>query len=242
MSISVQISWLQSNRYNDWLIYHAPILSEDWLHRLLDEELPIKDDDDDANLLKFSDGCIVLRRSSDIGDLVAKLFKVDTFTGAVGNRLSQSKGRRSWQNGQYLMNQNIETPEPLAFIEQKKNGLIWRSWLIYRFHQGTSCDEYFVRSPTFTPAMANSAAAIVALFIELRNKQLSHGNLTSNNIRIAHGQPCLIDLDDLQHHKNPKKANKLWQADIHLFMESWRERYDIYKKFQQAFSKHHINI
>ena len=241
MSINVQTSWLQSTNYRNWSIYHAPILSENWLHHLLDEELPIKDDEDD-DLLNYSEECIVLRRASDIGDLVAKLFKIDTLTDALGNSISRSRGKQSWLNGQYLKNQNIDTPEPLAYVEQHKNGLVWRSWLICRYHPGTSCDDYFVHSSSFTPAMANSAASIVSLFIKMREKQLSHGNLTSDNIRISHEQPCLIDLGGLRHHKNLKKAEKMWHEDIHSFMESWRERYDIYKKFQLAFSKHNIII
>jgi hypothetical protein len=238
----LQTTWLQSSVYKNWSLYHVPILSENWLHDLLDEELPIKNDDEDDSLLRYNDDGIVLIRSSDIGDLVAKLCKVDSLIGALSNKVSHSRSKQTWLNGQYLMNQNIDTPEPLAFIEQRKNGLTWSSWLICRYHPGTSCDDYFVHSASFTPAMVNSAAAIVALFIKMRDKQLSHGNLTSINVRIANGQPCLIGLDDMQHHKNVKKADAMWRKDIHLFMDSWRERYDIYKKFQQAFLKHNIKF
>jgi len=34
----------------------------------------------------------------------------------------------------------------------------------------------------------------------------------------------------------------MWHRDIQRFMDSWRERYDIYKQFKQVFSKQGIDI
>jgi len=39
-----------------------------------------------------------------------------------------------------------------------------------------------------------------------------------------------------------KKAEQLWRLDIKSFMNSWKERYDIYKQFRLAFSKHGIDV
>jgi hypothetical protein len=229
----------QSSKKGNWRITHSPILSLDWLHSLLEMDLSeIKEDDD--NVLKLSEFSLVLSIESDIGLLVAKFYKKPPFTQMLKQALEQNPARRSWQFAQHLRKLDIATTEPLAYLVERKVGLSHRAWKINRYQDGKTCADYFLHSPNFTAAMRNSTSAIVELLVNLKEHHLCHGELTASNIIITDNDPVLIDLDSMTYHSDKRKVEQHWQRDITRFMNSWKERYDIYKQFRLAFTKHGI--
>jgi len=141
-----------------------------------------------------------------------------------------------------LLDQGLNTPEPLAFIEEQKVGLKWRAWYICRFDESATCDEYYLHADSLTPAMVNNASAIVDMFIKLRECRLSHGDFKASNLLMSAEMPSLIDLDSIKLNSNERSAERMWRRDINRFMDNWHERYDIYTQFKLAFSKHGIEV
>ena len=231
----------QYNQYHDWNIVHSPSLSLDWLRALLEIELPLKKSSNPA-VLKLDESSLVLKLESDIGTLAVKHYHKYTLAKAISNTLGETLAKRSWRYAHHLLDQGFSTPEPLAYIEERRQGLYWRSWYINRFDESLNCDNYFLHSKVITPAMVNAVSEIVELFIRLRVCQLSHGDFKANNLLMSEPQPTIIDLDSMNFHASEKKAERMWHRDIQRFMESWRERYDIYKQFKQVFSKQGIDI
>lgn len=246
MTFGPLISSEQSSQYVDWQnncwhIVHSPELSTDWLQGLLDVDLTgLKKEHE--YVLKLEQSQLVLKQSSDIGFLTARLYRNFTAKQLINYSLKQNPAYRAWRYAHYLRNQGFATAEPLAYMVQRKIGFSVKAWSICRFDQGLSCDDYFVHSPSFTPAMINTAFAIASLFKKLRKYQMSHGNLKATNILITENKPSLINLDSMKYHADKSKAEKYWRRDIERFMENWRERYDIYKQFKQAFLKAGINL
>jgi len=236
----------QIGQYRDWQdqhwhIVYTPALSLDWLQALLDFDHSLLNKDDES-VLKLSKQKLILHRQSDTGELAASLYRNFSTKKVLYHSMKQSPGYQSWKYAHYLLNHGFLITEPLAYMELRKMGLCKQSWYICRFNEGGSCDDYFVHSHTFTPSMINTAFAIVKLFIQLRECQLSHGNFKATNIRIIENKPSLINFDSMKYHKQKATAEKYWRLDIEQFMDNWRERYDIYKQFKQAFSKHGINV
>ena len=241
MAFDSQVSGAQTSRYKDWHIIYSPSLSLDWLHSLLELYLPDLNDDDES-VLKLDDSSLVLKKDSDIGYLVATLYKRTSFRNVIRNTLSQTYAQHCWHFAHKLRSLGLGTPEPLAYIEEKKVGFNYRSWYICRYDEGISCANYFLHSASFTPAMANTAAAIVDMFIELKNNQMSHGNIKANNLLISVNRLSLIDLHCMDYQPDSQKAEQMWRQDIGRFMENWRERFDIEKQFRLAFSKRGVLV
>jgi len=89
---------------------------------------------------------------------------------------------------------------------------------------------------------ANTASAIVDMFISLKECHLSHGNIKASNILLSQGSPSLIGLHKMAFHSNKKKAELMSGRDIKQFMDSWDEKYNAYKHFKQAFRKRNVII
>ncbi len=241
MKFNKLIPGSQHIQHQDWHIVHAPSLSLRWLGELLEFNLPINKDDDER-VISLETSSLILKLDSDIGPIAAKYYREKNVETIMRNTFLNTRAQHCWGYAHFLLNQGLNTPEPLAFIEERKMGLRWRSWYISRFDESTTCDEYYLNAKSITPAMSNNATAIVDLFIQMRKCQLSHGDFKATNILMTDDLPSLIDLDSMKYHTNKNSAERMWRQDIHRFMDNWRERYDIYKKFKQAFLKRGIEV
>jgi len=237
MKIDPLISGEQYVEHNDWRIIHSPKLAVDWLHRLLTFEVPLTREEN-SDVIKSDNSSVIIKLESDIGYLAAKYYHKPNVTRVLNNSLACV----SWYFAHRLRINGIQTPTPLALMEERKMGLYFRSWYICEFDDSINCKNYFIHTTAITPAMANVASAIVDMFVSLRECHLSHGNIKASNILISDGRPCLIGLDFMSFHPKKKKADLMWHRDIKQFMASWDERYDIYKHFKQAFLKRKITI
>lgn len=241
MKLNTHLPDVQTSQYKNWHIIHTPALSLEWIHDLLNHDLSlIKKHDPD--LLKTSPLSLLLRRTSDIGPLLGKLYRKPSVKQLLRSSIGQNQASNSWSYAQQLLSHGIATPEPLAYLEQRVMGVCPRAWYICRFEEGINCDSYFLHSPTFTPAMRNMVFSIVELFVNLQENQFTHGNLKASKLLISNNKPLILGLENMQYHSDYQKAKRLWQQEIIMFMESWRERFDIDKQFRLAFSKRNIQF
>lgn len=240
MKFNSLIPGSQYIQYQNWHIVHTPTLSLNWLQELLELSLPSKKDDERVRKLESSG--LILKLDSDIGYLAAKHYRKLTIKRILRNSIEHTRAHRSWCYAHYLIDQGLNTPEPLAFIEERRMGLRWRSWYISRFEESIRCDNYYSNSQPITPAMENNANAIVNMFIHLRECQLSHGDFKASNLLMPANNPSMIDLDSMKYHSNEKTAERMWRRDIFRFMDNWRGRLDIYKLFKLAFLKRGIEV
>ncbi|PCJ48732.1 MAG: hypothetical protein COA74_08475 [Gammaproteobacteria bacterium] len=241
MKFDASIPSVQTARFDDWSVEHSPALSTKWLQDLIEFDWSLIDKKD-PNVLNINDSSLVVKIESDLGYLAAKLSSNDTLKEMVLNTFSQKSAKRNWQYAHFLVNHQISTPEPLAFLQRKKLGLNYQSWYICRFEEGLTCEDYFLNATSFTPAMKNIISSIVELFRAMKECQVSHGNLNASNLIISQDGPCLIDLDSMSYCSNKKKAEQKWREDLLSFMDNWWQRHDIDKQFRLAFLKQGIAL
>lgn len=91
----------------------------------------------------------------------------------------KSKAERAYIYADKLRKANIDTPKGIAYIEEKKLGLLQFSYFI-----STVCND-----PCIFPALVETkdydrrlADALTAFFVELHAKGILHGDLNLNNI------------------------------------------------------------
>ncbi len=241
MKIDPLIPGSQYIKHNDWHIYHSPRLGIDWLCDLLGREVPLNRKESEE-VIKIDETSVLLKLDSDIGLIAARHYKKPVLTKIAKNTLRQDPAQVSWYFSHHLNTNGINTPAPLAFMEERKMGVRLRTWYLCQFEEGIDCENYFLHARAITPAMANTAAAIVDMFISIRECQLSHGNLKAGKLLIIDGRPCLTDLSHMKFHSDEKIAKKMWQRDVETFMNSWDEKYDAFKHFKQAFLKRNITF
>lgn len=129
-------------------------------------------------------------------DLTVKDFRVPS----VVNRwayahLRHGKARRSYDNAMQLAALHIETPEPIAYIEERNGGLLRRSYYICRYWDGKTVRNW-------ETAIADSGAMLdsLALFtLDLHRKGVMHRDFSPGNIiyRIEDGKYrfALVDIN-----------------------------------------------
>lgn len=235
------ISGEQQSQYKNWRIVYSPRISQDWLHQLLEQPIPTNKKDDE-NILKLTTDQLQIKLGSDNGQLLANLYKASSMTKSLKQSFGRSPAHRGWFYGHQVLKSGLQTPEPLAYMEHKSVGLTDKSWLICCFEEGLSGWDYFTASRELTPAMANTVSRIVELLLQLKDKHLVHGCLTAESLLISESQLNLVNIEEMTQPKDPQKVELLWKKDIKNFMSSWHERYDIYKKFEQAFLKRNVII
>jgi len=224
------IHFHQSGQYH--ISFH-PILSLDGLVELTNSILP--NDPKDKAVLQLSADQLTFQHISDAGNLCVSVYHDHSFSGFVRNIIHSSAAKSSWLAANYLLENNFNTPEPLAYVEKYRYGMVSQSWYICRFEQGVAADEYFIGAQTYTPAMANTVSRIVDFIMDLKLTGISHGKLTASNLLLFENEIKVIDLSMMRFNLSNKLSENLWNKDVEHFMESWRERYDIYKYFHQAF-------
>lgn len=241
MRFKASIPSIQTTHFDDWSVEHSPALSTKWLQDLVEFDWSLIDKED-PNVLNIHDASLVVKIDSDLGYLAGKFHSNETLKEMLFNTYNQKSAKRNWQYAHFLLNHQIITPEPLAFLQWKKFSLNYQSWYICRFEEGLTCEEYFLNATSFTPSMKNTISSIVELFIAMGECQVSHGNFKASNLIISQDGPCLIDLDTMSYCSNKKKAEQKWREDLVNFMHNWWQRHDIEKQFRLAFLKQGIEF
>ena len=91
---------------------------------------------------------------------------------------------------------------PVAFIQQRKYGLVWKSYILNEYIDGTMLSEY-VKQPVSEQENAEAISATDQLLKELARNKITHGDVKANNFIIQNGRPAMIDLDSMRRHRIP---------------------------------------
>jgi serine/threonine protein kinase len=113
--------------------------------------------------------------------LVAKSFKIPHLINKIAySFLRPSKARRSYLNALELINNNVNTPVPIACIEERKCGLFARSYYISSYIQGQSTlrDVHYC-----TLDQVKELAAAFALYTAcIHHRRILHRDYSLGNI------------------------------------------------------------
>lgn len=149
-------------------------------------------------------------------DIAVKEFPSRGLLRALSNLVRRHRGMVAWRSAHALLLRNIETPCPLALVEQRRFGLVWGSWLLSRWEPDTVvASDMIVRSfaangvPCTQPLRPASESVCVRHFAQfvatLHGHGLYHGDLKPLNVLVhaftERGEPrfrfLLLDLDAL---------------------------------------------
>ena len=96
---------------------------------------------------------------------------------------------------------DIATPKPLAYIEQHKKKLIWKSYLVTEYIEGQKLYDFRQTGNINKEQHETIDNQIKEMLDEMEKNHITHGDLKHTNILITDKGPVLIDLDGMKVHK-----------------------------------------
>ena len=175
---------------------------------------------DAGNILKKGNTCYVSRINYNNTDVVVKRYNNKGLVHSLRHTLKRSRARRGWLHAHRLGGLGIITPEPFAFIERYKAGLIWNSYILTEYIHGQNLD-YFLKNENITKHQkAQLVQAVIEIVDKLGKYRLSHGDLKHTNILVTDNGPVLTDLDAMTAHKFNFMYNRRKAKDMQRLMSS----------------------
>jgi serine/threonine protein kinase len=156
---------------------------------------------DKGQILKNGNTCYVSRLRWNDKDIAVKRYNHKGFIHSLQHTIKGSRARRVWLHANRLMMLEIATPKPLAYIEQWKGLLVWKSYLVTEYVDGQKL-YHFLRDGSVTQQHHSAITRqIMDLLNNLGQYRISHGDLKRSNILITNNGPVLTDLDGMKVHK-----------------------------------------
>ena len=156
---------------------------------------------DEGKILKNGNTCYVSHLTWNERDIVVKRYNHKGIIHSLRHTIKRSRARRCWLNGHRLGIYNIATPKPLAFFEQHRGFLVWKSYLMTEYIEGLSLYNYMRDENISREKRKAAVQQVKSLLDELAGYHITHGDLKHTNILITENGPVLTDLDSMQFHK-----------------------------------------
>ena len=155
---------------------------------------------DKGQILKNGNTCYMSRFRWNDKDTVVKRYNHKGLIHSLRHTIKGTRARQGWLHAHRLTMLQIPTPKPLAYIEQWKGLLVWKSYLVTEYVQGQKLYD-FLHDNTITDQQTKVAEQVRNLLNEMSKYRISHGDLKHSNILITSNGPVLTDLDAMRVHK-----------------------------------------
>ncbi len=155
---------------------------------------------DEGQILKHGNTCFVSHLNWNGKDVVVKRYNHKGFIHSLRHTIKKSRAHRGWLHGHRLGMLNIATPKPLAYIEQLKEKLIWKSYLVTEYVEGQKLYDFLKNSDATKEQHKMINNQIKRLLEEMDKKYITHGDLKHTNILVTDKGPILTDLDGMKVH------------------------------------------
>jgi tRNA A-37 threonylcarbamoyl transferase component Bud32 len=156
---------------------------------------------DKGEILKDGNTCYVSRLMWNNKDIVVKRYNHKGFIHSLRHTIKRSRARQGWLHAHRLRMLQIPTPRPLAYIEHRKTGLVWQSYLVTEYVEGQKLYDFLRDSKISEEERSMMNQQIVKLLDKLGKYKITHGDLKHSNILIADNGPVITDLDAMKVHK-----------------------------------------
>jgi len=188
-----------------------------------------------GELLKGGNTCTVVSTAVADTQLVIKRYNIKNGWHAVSRAFRPTRAAISWANAHRLQLLGIETANPIALIETRKFGLRGKAYFLTAYVDAPDMVGFFKQTSN-GPSRAQAVKQVVQLFYELYLLKISHGDMKATNLKVLpDGQPLLIDLDSMQHHRYTFFAQKAHVRDLKRFMQNWKDEPSLYNAFVKVF-------
>ena len=156
---------------------------------------------DKGQILKNGNTCCVSRFTWDGKDVVVKRYNHKGFVHSLRHTIKSSRARRGWLYAHRLGMLDISTPKPLAYIEQRKGFLIWKSYLATQYIEGQKLYDFLKDDNVTQEQRSTTTQQVKNMLDKLAKYRITHGDLKHSNILVTKTGPVLTDLDGMKVHR-----------------------------------------
>lgn len=174
-----------------------------------------------SQILKDGRSSTVAKIKIDNRTLVVKRYNVKSVWHWLRRCTRRTRATEGWRISHLLRLMGIPTAKPIAFIEKRFFGLRNKSYLVMEYIDGKHCGEYFTKHCNDEDKISKVAKRILAIFNQLAQLRMTHGDLKMTNIIISHDRPVLIDLDGVREHRNVFSFKRTFNKELQRFMKNW---------------------
>ena len=151
-------------------------------HEVSDWLMALPDRFDEVGTVIYEARNVVKRMELPDGTrVVVKRYKRPVFLQRlVYSFLRPSKGLRACNNALELRRRGVDTPSPIACVEQRMCGVYQRGWFVYRYHEGTPFAQLDMRDRALLDGFAAYAARLHSAGVI--DRDFNVGNILCNRI------------------------------------------------------------
>ena len=134
-------------------------------------------------------------------DVVVKRYNHMGLLHSLRHTMKGSRARRGWRNGQRLLELGIPTPRPVAYIDEYRGPLLWRSYLVTEYVDGRLLSGLLKDANVPHGVKRRVIRQVLRLIHRLSLHGISHGDTKHTNILCVAGRAVLTDLDGIETHR-----------------------------------------
>ncbi len=151
-----------------------------------------------GEVLKNGSKSFVSRATLGDGDSVIKGYRHLGLLHSLRHAAQGSRAKRAWVMADRLYRLGIPTPKPLAYLDEYRGILLWRSYFIYEYVPGPGLSAVLSDSAIKGERKRRLIDQVVEMLRRLSEGGISHGDLKHSNM-ICRGEDIFfIDLDALR--------------------------------------------
>lgn len=172
----------------------------------------------EGEVLKDGNTCFVSRVRWRGHDLVIKRYNHKGFWHSLRHTIKGSRARRSWLNAHHLRWLRVPTPEPLAYIDQRRGPLLWQSYFVMHFVPGTPVSSLFRSEQTSSAQKQQIHEQVLSLLQRMAKHGISHGDMKHMNILFDGDQIILMDLDAMRAGRGGRMWRRRCRRDVDRYL------------------------
>jgi tRNA A-37 threonylcarbamoyl transferase component Bud32 len=226
----------------------AAMARKRWRHYILCDrrwyrpacEILLKDPDrfiECGTLIKAGNTSTVARVRFEGEDLVIKRYNLKNGRHFLRRCLRPSRALQSWRNAHILDLLAINTPRPLAMVEERWGPLHLRAYYISAFQPGSTLASYWRRDWTAEDRRDAPLDALQRLLQKMADAQICHGDCKASNLMVDGHRIALLDLDSLRIFRSERAFLKRFRRDCQRFQHNWSHHPLIRQQIEAALAR-----
>lgn len=178
----------------------------------------------DITMLKNGRSSTVIKVKMDGCELVVKRYNIKNIFHRLRRMLRDTRAKHSWRLAHKMKLFNINTPQPIAYLESNWFGLRGKSYFVAEYIHGEDVKQFLMPHANELYQVASVTKQVCTLLTALESIEMTHGDLKATNIIIDAAQkPYLIDLDGAREHASAASLQKAALAEKQRFLKNFSD-------------------
>ena len=166
--------------------------------------------------------------------IVVKRYNTKNPWHAVRRAFRVSRADNCWQMSHAFNRAGIRTPANVAVIQEWFGPFKGRSWYLCEYVSSDTLIDHLSDGNSAPGDLNPIVSDIRAVFSNLKNALLSHGDFKASNILLSPSGLWLIDLDAARKHRNSKSFDRAYQKDRNRFLKNWAGNTQLHQLFKNS--------